>query len=631
VRTDSEGRVRLSIPLGPIETTWEVWLVGIPDGGLPATTSLSVPVSLPISARIDTGGAWTEGDRGDVIATLRNRSKQPVNVVVTAEPKANVVFERPASAVQNVTLPSGSARSVHFRVRATRPGAAAIAVTLRSPGMEGDALVHDWPVRPAGERIDLSNTVWVDSKSRLTVPLDQGVYPVGPPRLILERGFAGMLRSVLDSIDLDRVAGASPLADVVEIAGRMRRTFLLYGGDTHPSTRAADELLARASARLLALVGSATTGTAFEREKAVAWPWLSEADGRKLRGGKGDRCPKDDPGRPRERALLLDAAPASLEGSTLACWDAFLSTTMQRLRAESDPVDVGLAALALAERPYGRLELAALVTRLRELAAIRPSGEIALAQAYQEDRASRSIVLAALLRTAALVPGLVAPPVRVASWLAMQRDAKGGFGSTEATRYAVRALLPMAESETPAATVHVLEEGKDLHKAEVSLRVDATGQTLPLDSRATSVELQTDVPGIVARVETPMLRSWARPPDPSTSPLHVEAVWPETPRAGHNDVLRVRLRHDLGHNALIRVWIPLPPGMGMSEAVANMRQLHGTIAISAVVDESTGPTLLNVPIRCSLSGTFTAPEVVAYVEDDESIRAYAPARPIVVE
>lgn len=641
-RTDPSGRVRLSIPLGPIETTWEVWLVGIPDAGPPATTSLSVPVSLPISARVDTGGAWTEGDRGDVVVTLRNRTQMPANVVVTAEARANAVLERPTRDVQNVTVPLGAAQAVHFRVRATRPGEAAIAVTVRAAGTDGDALVHHWPIRAAGERLDISNTAWIDSKSTLAAPVGQGMTPVGPPRLVLERGFAGVLGSVLDSLDLDSLGGPRSIADVAEIADRIGRYALLRGGDKDPLALVADDVVRRASSRLLNLEESFHTDPDVVRAMASASRWIHErgADGP---GGKRsdehqaqpvrneERCPKDESGSLRERALLLDTAPASVEGSTLACWDAFLATTIERLRTESDPVSVGLAALALAERPERRLELGALVARLRQLSAVRPSGELSLARAYQGDRASRSVVLAALLRTAALVPGLSAPPVRVASWLVQQRDAGGGFGSTQATLYAVRALLPMAEPEVRSATVRVLAEGKDLPKVGVSAPVDKQGRTIDLDPRIASVVLQTDVPGVVARIERPVLRSWANPPDPSGSPLRVDAVWPEAPRTGRNGLLRVRVQHDLGYKVRVRVWIPLPPGIVMSEVVSGVRQVHGTIAITALVDASSAPTLLSVPIRYGISGTFTAPEIVAYVEDDESIRAYAPARPIVVE
>src|SRR6185503_5417682 len=37
-RTDPSGHVRIHIPLGDVETTWRVALVGVPDGARPATT-----------------------------------------------------------------------------------------------------------------------------------------------------------------------------------------------------------------------------------------------------------------------------------------------------------------------------------------------------------------------------------------------------------------------------------------------------------------------------------------------------------------------------------------------------------------------------------------------------------------
>src|SRR4029079_18088336 len=54
-RTDADGRVRLVVPLGDVETTWQIALVGVVDGGGPATASIDVPSGLPLPARVAAG------------------------------------------------------------------------------------------------------------------------------------------------------------------------------------------------------------------------------------------------------------------------------------------------------------------------------------------------------------------------------------------------------------------------------------------------------------------------------------------------------------------------------------------------------------------------------------------------
>src|SRR6187399_2180284 len=48
-RTDDKGHLRLHVPLGDVETTWRLAIVGAPDGATPAVTSIDIASSLPLS------------------------------------------------------------------------------------------------------------------------------------------------------------------------------------------------------------------------------------------------------------------------------------------------------------------------------------------------------------------------------------------------------------------------------------------------------------------------------------------------------------------------------------------------------------------------------------------------------
>jgi hypothetical protein len=226
---------------------------------------------------------------------------------------------------------------------------------------------------------------------------------------------------------------------------------------------------------------------------------------------------------------------------------------------------------------------------------------------------------------------MAAPPIRLASWLQVQRDASGGFGSSEATKAAVRALLPTAELDKRTPNVTVVAEGPE-SKAPVKVRLDgANPVVLPLDARATRVRIETDTPGIVARLERPVVRAWTHPPEQAGAPLRFEIVWPDHAKAGEGGMLRARVQQDLGRNVLVQLRIPLPPGVGMSEPAGEIRQTGGTIIAQVQVPPSSVPAMVTIPIRFALAGNVTAPEAFAYVADAEAVRAYAPARPIAIE
>ena len=55
IRTDARGKARIRVPLGAIETTWRVALIGVPDRARPAVATVDVPVALPLSARVNAG------------------------------------------------------------------------------------------------------------------------------------------------------------------------------------------------------------------------------------------------------------------------------------------------------------------------------------------------------------------------------------------------------------------------------------------------------------------------------------------------------------------------------------------------------------------------------------------------
>jgi hypothetical protein len=324
--------------------------------------------------------------------------------------------------------------------------------------------------------------------------------------------------------------------------------------------------------------------------------------------------------------------PRSRSDAGIACWDAFVSGALTQLSARPDPLYIARAVIALAELPDRDIEMAAQTRQLRALVALRPTGAISLPAPYAEDRAARAIVLAALLRTAASVPDSPAPRIKLAGWLAMQRDSSGSYGSTTATRTAVRALLSLPETAEPPAEVKLfVEEGGQLRPFETLRLDDGASVSRALGPSAQAVIVETSQPGVIARLERPVVRSFLHPESAAAAPFGVEVVWPTHPEVKKPDLLRVSATSRLEKDAALEVRVPLPAGASLSGPVPGIRQVSGALWAQMKVPASGTPDVLSIPIRFALRGRFMVREATASLAGDDSIRAVAPARPITVD
>ena len=622
-RTDAKGHLRLRVPLGDVETTWRLAVVGVPDDAMPATATLDIPVALPLSARVDAGALWTEGDLVDVAITVRNRSASAARASLELRVGGAAALADPRTATRALDVPAGGSTRAFVRVRAARAGQAELRVVTRASGLPDDTTTHRWEVRAPGEPTDLAHVQWLEGEADLGPWLDRRPHrPAGPARLTFERGADAALAAALESLDPDGLATAAALGDAVEVAGRLARWAVGRGGDRDPLAVRAGELSRRALARLSALEDAKVPGSGSFAIAARVRAWSSA----EARGGAvlGAPCPPDSFSLDA-KLEALDAEPAPAGGAVLACWDAFVTGTLADVARSKDPAAMARAILSLAERPHRAAVATSLVERLREAVALRPSGAITLPAGAAASRADRSIVFAALLRASKLGGAAVAPPERLAAWAGVQRDPRGGYGSSVATRSVVRALLAAAPDPAALTEVTVIADGQ-----RRTLEIGPGARALvdvPLAVRTLAVEARG--PGVLARLERPVLRLWASPPDEAASPVHVAAAWPRA-RARRSASLRLDLRHDLRRAVTVDVRVPLPPGAALAAPVRDVRQVQGVLAVRRELDESGLATSLEIPIVFGLSGKVTVPEATARLAHEEAARAVAPARPLLI-
>ncbi|AKT39543.1 alpha-2-macroglobulin family protein [Chondromyces crocatus] len=651
VRTGSDGKLRMKIPLGDVETTWRIAFVGAPDQGSTATTTLDVAASLPLSVRVNAGASWVTGDEVDVALSVRNRSAKALraSLAIAAEGVAGLVRE--SDKAQVVEVPAGGATPVRVRVRASKAGKAALSARVSAAGLEGDTARHSWEVRAPGEATDLTAAQWVEAGSgeakaetMLQAPLDARVHVLaGAPRLVLERGIAGALSAALESVEPDRLGSPRAMADALEVAARIKRWATARGEAGAKLAGRAGEVERRAVGRLLA----------FKEGKREVLFWGPERRARAFAPEalvsmlpKDAGCPAEELGkRGLDEALeALEVEPMPEGGAALACWDAFVTETVAAAQEGGDAVALARAVLALAERPHRVALASGLADELRSKVALRVSGGVSLSSAQASDRGARAVVYAALLRSAGLGKS-AAPAGALFGWVGVQGDVRGGYGSTLGTRSVVRALLAHEGSEKAAAGVSRVKvmpwerragsggEGTGAVEGPVQeVEVGPAGQVVvPLGASTVDVVLSVVGPGVMARLERPALRRWSSPPDVRESPVQIEVDWPKQARAGGVGTLRVALQSRLGRAHEVDARIPLPPGVSLAAAVKGVRQVQGALLVRAAIAADGKAARLEIPLRFSLGGKMTVPEARAKVALEELPRAVAPARALRAE
>ncbi len=541
------------------------------------------------------------------------------------------------SAARSVEVPAGGAVPVAVRVRAKRAGSASLDVVAKGPNGLEDHTTHTWDVRPAGEVVDLTSTQWVAGKATLGLTqIGPGLRATGSARLTLERGNASAIEAALAALDPDTIVSLDGLSYAEEAAARIQKWAVAQRGESDPLAVRAGDAVRRSIGRLLARIEarraglpSASTNMAMNMNAGGVW----SSQRRALRWAppdlvssvaKVDDCPPDLPASVMETGLaVLEAEPSSADGVIQACWDSAVTSVVETVTESGDRAALARAVLALAERPQRAALAASLAEKLRSWTALRPSGGVTLSPATSKDRASRALVFAALLRSASIGKPSVATPDKLAAWLRVQRDVQGGYGSPLATLAAVRALINQPAEAQEVTKVSIVADGVT---KEVVVHANET-VTVPLGAKVLAVDLESTGPGVVARLARPGLRLWSSPPDTTSSPIALDVQWPEQPKAGVKQVLRILASSRASRYLNIDVRIPLPPGAALAEGGTRARQIQGQIVVRTRLDADGTSTPLELPIRFGLAGKFTIPEARARTDEDAA-PTIAAARPI---
>lgn len=625
VRTDAQGRARLTIPLGAVETTWRVAFVGVPDHAAPAATTLDIPAEVPLSSQVDAGATWVRGDTADVRIRVRNRTKEPVKATVQIT-RGGVLASKSPTETKVVTIPPFGMTETTVRAQAAAEGHAELLVTTRANGLPEDVLTHGFEVIPPGEKRIFSQVAWVDGERSLGLELDTGYELRGTPDLVLSRGYTEAVAWALDSLEPERQRSLPALLDALEAAQRVRTWALTRKG---PRERALAEIAAsfakRAEGRYrLMAQGSTRTFTETARFAALT---LAVRDPKSEASCPPTYVASYSPADDLEPLRVLP--PPTTESPP--CWGVFVAEASRGL-IHASASRLAVFVLALSEHPEHAALYASAVNRLRTAVALEADGTMN-GPSSREDRA---LVTAALLRSVK-VGSTPARADVLFSRLARLRDANGGYGSSEATLAVTLALLSSQLDGHGVTRVHVSvppKEGVPAFETDVVVPEDGSVR-LPLSARVLDVTVKTEGAGLVAELERPVLRLWSRPPPPVSSPVSMEVVWPSEAKAGHVDTLRIMLRHSMPQASSVDVRLPLPPGVSLAEPVgrpgdqgAIVSEIQGVLSLRWSVDHSV--SVIDVPVRFGISGAYTVPEGTARIAKEALPPATSPARTLEV-
>jgi hypothetical protein len=636
VRTDERGRARLTVPLGDAETTWQIVLVAMPDQGSPAVSSVDITTALPLSVRVVTGTSWMVGDVVNVPVRVRNRTEKAVTASLFLSTSGAAQILDAGASKRTIAVPAQSMMTVAVRMRGSSVGTATLDAAVEGAGLS-DRLKHVWEIQAAGETFIAQNTTWVEQGSTVALPAGSQSTPVqGAARLVLERGIAPVLAAALDSLQPDHLTGERAFADALEVFGRVRSWAIVRGGESHALAVRAREL-ARQVPERGRLLRAKKADHDWEEPlllRGQFWQSLANPTSEKPEKDHADtKCPPSKSPSILEAFDWLAIAPRSDRGSESACWAALRASVIGQLSSEKDPLILARAVLSFLDSPSQTVVATALADRLAAIAQVRSDGTLVLPATLASDRSARTIVLAALARSAPLRNGQKEQNAATL-WprLLVERDGKGGYGSAEATLQVVRALLENGGDSPSPATIRCTElsaKGKEVAQRDLTLATDST-VTLPLSPDAASVRIETSSPGLLARAQRPLFRSFFLPMDPAASPIHLDLAMPQSASKEGLGSMQVSLRHDLDRSVSIMVRIPLPPGAVLAEKIANVWQVQGAIYARTSLDSDPLPRVIPIPLRFTLSGTVALPEATAHVADDEIPPARAPARPLTI-
>lgn len=622
VAVDASGVARLEVTLGGDETTYRVALLATPSAGGPAFAHVDVPVSLPLSVRVEPFEYLRVGDRIDALVRVRNRSASQLEAELDLSATGGARLAGPARLAMK--LAPNEVTSARVPLQAVGEGPSALGVSVRaSSGLE-DASEMRFDVRPAGRVLDVARARWVEgSVSFASFVGERDKVLRGRPRVVVEMPGRAVSEAALSERWLEQASTNEDLVEAYEIYQRLRERATREAPGSAMERRA-EGLAVRAAVRAARGSHSGELRPALRarlRRLGAASELLGE------QSSSEGACPPEVMDLP-SLVAFAEAEP-EMGGSVEDCWETHAAATVAALRGSAELAPLARVTLAFVQREHRRELGEELARSLAKTVSLGPDGRVVLPGA--SSHADRALVLAALVsaRSAGVLDASAPSVERLTAWLSVLRGPDGGFGSLTATRAATTALLgvePKKQKRDDTVRLRALDASGELLGTEQLLRL---GSTLELDPRTQRIEV-SNATGALVRLEQRALVPYAPRSTTLARPFSVELRYPADLRAGRSSLLRLQVRADVRAETEAFVRVPLAPGATIADEVEGVTALGDALLVRVTLDARGEALPVIVPLRFAHPGSFLVAPAEARLFDAEERRAESGAQRVVV-
>jgi hypothetical protein len=490
VKTDAQGRAQVRFPVSDAVTSFRVTTEGL-AAGLAGHQETVISSKLPFFLDVKLPLEVSQGDRINLPLTLKNETQEKLSVSLTSNLGAGVtLLENPVAGAQ--ALEASAGRSFDFPVTVgQQPGDVAVSFRAEAAGLS-DEFKRTLRVVPLGFPRNASRSGTVGAKKETLAFNLQGATPGSVrARVTLYPTPLATVVSGLDSI-LQEPYGCFEQASSSNYPNVMVVSYLQERKLAEPALLGRASALLDAGYKKLAPYETPTKGYEWfggapGHEALTAYGLMEFADMRAVypevdegmvkRTAEWLLARRDGKGgfQRNERALDSFGAASPEVTNAYIVWalteagrkdiPAELAAVTRQAQASNDAYVVALAAKAQHNVHPGSEEARALVKKLVSLQQQDGRFRGTTHSITRSGGQSLDVETTALATLALVAAGGAPGPVRSAvQWMMSARQGPGGFGSTQATILALKALLAYDKASRQVevgGTVVVRVNGKE--------------------------------------------------------------------------------------------------------------------------------------------------------------------------
>lgn len=622
--TAEDGKLEHRFEVPDSITTWRINTWAHTDDGQFTESQTQLVAHQPVFVEVEVPQNLIVGDSLQIPVRIVNDSDSEVSLSLSARTTGGMRYE--GGLPGSVTIAAGSRTSEVARIRATSSGHGTLEVQA-GDREAGDAIRRSVSIAPNGRELAATNAAFIGDGARFevrvpdaaidgTATVRAAIYPgilsealVGlesmlrEPTGCFEQTSSANYPNVLVLRELERTPpedwptefGKSAeqswrnahrkAVDLVALGyQRMMRFQTDSGGFALYPNRTPDPMLTAYGILQLNEMKQVYDGV-DERAVEHALRWLSSVQNRDgswptyAAGAAGGRTQGDDIGQLRSTAFVALAMLESDSNSSTSATQKALDLIEKRIGSTNSPHTLALAALALhaAERESARQVVDSLT------GTVASEGELRFWPAQHPTwigaREQFADIETTALATVALLKTKAAGPITMGAlnFLAKNRSPQGGWGTTQATAWTLRAFAEMPGSKNDGA-VEVRFNGQAMPAEGDGVDGAVLSVQGPQPAAFFKASLDTSEPGVIelkptassaslAAATTTWWQRWDELPS-EESPLSVDVNAPATGQVGTEMTLDVTLTNttevDLSTSILE---LPLLPGSAINDAI----------------------------------------------------------------